>query len=381
MESRELYVHASAFARVWACPASLRLEDGLPNEANMASERGEYLHRIMETGLNPDIVAELTDEEKQGLKYVYERLAEIEHNHGEVLEEKKELALEYKDKQGNKLLSGRIDKVYIVEDGIDIIDYKFGTLSVESAEKNLQLACYAFLYVTNNPELANNARVRVHIIAPFAIGKKYSTAFYTVEEIRDIIGTQIIEAIHRAKAENASFASDVGEHCRYCRAIGICPKQKENAEIVVAEGENMLKQGDFAITQDNALEIFEQLEEWNKRKFQAEKHVEKVRENLEKYVNESKDERFEWKQGARVIQYTAKDVYSYFKQLIPPDKFIDFCKPQVMKLVEYVSGLSRRSKTQEKKELDEALLSAGVGVNYNKSKLILKKQRKRKEER
>ena len=280
MESRELYVHASAFARVWACPASLRLEDGLPNEANMASERGEYLHRIMETGLNPDIVAELTDEEKQGLKYVYERLAEIEHNHGEVLEEKKELALEYKDKQGNKLLSGRIDKVYIVEDGIDIIDYKFGTLSVESAEKNLQLACYAFLYVTNNPELANNARVRVHIIAPFAIGKKYSTAFYTVEEIRDIIGTQIIEAIHRAKAENASFASDVGEHCRYCRAIGICPKQKENAEIVVAEGENMLKQGDFAITQDNALEIFEQLEEWNKRKFQAEKHVEKVRENL-----------------------------------------------------------------------------------------------------
>ena len=63
----------------------------------------------METGLNPDIVAELSDEEKQGLKYVYERLSEIEHNHGGVLEEKRELALKYKDKQGNKLLTGRID--------------------------------------------------------------------------------------------------------------------------------------------------------------------------------------------------------------------------------------------------------------------------------
>lgn len=373
MENKELYAHASAFARVWACPASLRLEDGLPSEASAASEHGEYLHGIMETGLNPDIVSSLSDEEKQGLKYVYERLAEIEHNNGIALEEKRELALEYKDKQCNKLLSGRIDKVCITEDGIDIIDYKFGTLSVESAEKNLQLACYAFLYVANNPELAGNTRVRVHIIAPFAIGKKYSTAFYTVEEIRDIIGVQIIEAIHRAKAENAPFASDVGEHCRYCRAIGICPKQKENAEIVVAEGENTLRQGEFAITQDNAMEVFKQLEEWNKRKLQAEKHVEKVRENLERYVNESKDERFEWKQGVRVIQYTAQDVYSYFKQLIPPDKFIDFCKPQVAKIVDYVSGLSRRSKAQEKKDLDEALLNAGVEVKYNKSKLILKK--------
>lgn len=373
MENKELYAHASAFARVWACPASLCLEADCPNISTESSEHGEYLHGIMETGLNPDIVSNLSDEEKQGLKYVYERLAEIEHNNGAVLEEKRELALEYKDKQGNKLLSGRIDKVYIVEDGIDIIDYKFGTLSVESAEKNLQLACYAFLYVANNPELADSTRVRVHIIAPFAIGKKYSTAFYTVKEIRDIIGTQIIEAIHRAKAGNARFASDVGEHCRYCRAIGICPKQKENAEIVVAEGENTLKRGDFAITKDNALEVFKQLEEWNKRKLQAEKYVEKVRENLERYVNESKDERFEWKQGARAIQYTAQDVYNYFKQLIPPDKFIDFCKPQVAKIVDYVSGLSRRSKAQEKKDLDEALLSAGVEVNYNKSKLILKK--------
>lgn len=127
MENKELYAHASAFARVWACPACLRLEDGLPSEANAASEHGEYLHGIMETGLNPDIVSNLSDEEKQGLKYVYERLAEIEHNNGVVLEEKRELALEYKDKQGNKLLSGRIDKVYITEYGIDIIDYKFGS--------------------------------------------------------------------------------------------------------------------------------------------------------------------------------------------------------------------------------------------------------------
>ena len=372
-ENKELYAHASAFARVWACPASLRLEADCPNISTESSEHGEYLHGIMETGLNPDIVAELSDEEKQGLKYVYERLAEIEHNNGIVLEEKRELALEYKDKQGNKLLSGRIDKVYITEDGIDIIDYKFGTLSVESAEKNLQLACYAFLYIANNPELADNARVRVHIIAPFAIGKKYSTAFYTAEQIRDFIATNLIDMIHIARREDAPFAADVGEHCRYCRAIGICPKQKENAELVVAEGENTLKQGDFAITQDNAMEVFKQLEEWNKRKLQAEKYVEKVKENLERYVNESKDERFEWKQGARVIQYTAQDVYNYFKQLIPPDKFIDFCKPQVAKIVDYVSGLSRRSKAQEKKDLDEALLNAGVEVNYNKSKLILKK--------
>lgn len=373
MKNKELYAHASAFARVYACPASLGIEADCPNISTESSEHGEYLHGIMEHGLNREIVQELSEEDRNAITFVYERLAEIERNNGEILEEGRELSLEYKDKHGNKLLSGRVDKVYKSTSGIDIIDYKFGRVSVESAENNLQLACYAFLYVANSPELSDKTRVGVHIIAPLALGKKYSTAFYTVEEIRDIIGAQIIEAIHIARATNAPFASDVGEHCRYCRAIGICPKQRENAEIVVAEGARTLRQGDFAITQDNALEVFKQLEEWNKRKLQAEKYVEKVKENLERYVNDSKDERFEWKQGARAIQYTAQDVYNYFKQLIPPDKFIDFCKPQVMNLVEYVSGLSRRSKAQEKKELDEALLSAGVEVKYNKSKLILKK--------
>lgn len=109
-EGKELYARASAFSRVWACPASLRLEDGLPSEASAASEHGEYLHGIMETGLNPDIVSNLSDEEKQGLKYVYERLAEIEHNNGIALEEKGSLLLNAKTSRATSCFLGELTR-------------------------------------------------------------------------------------------------------------------------------------------------------------------------------------------------------------------------------------------------------------------------------
>ena len=59
MKNKELYAHASAFARVYACPASLGIEADCPNISTESSEHGERLHGIMEHGLNREIVQEL----------------------------------------------------------------------------------------------------------------------------------------------------------------------------------------------------------------------------------------------------------------------------------------------------------------------------------
>ena len=376
-------IHASSFGRVYACPASARMELQYESKSTPDSERGERLHGIMERGgLTPEVAEALNPDDREAIANASAKISEIIQNFGldapdtEVIRERH---LEYCER-GEKILSGRVDQILYSpsNNSTDIIDYKFGSVSVEDAESNKQLACYAVLWEHEKGEALNAKHViRVHIIAPCAIGKKYSVAEYRVDDIRSLWKPAIIEVCQYARgASEARLADDVGEYCRYCKAMADCPKQRHNVEVVLHAGDE-LNGGKLEITRDNAIDIFNQLSEWNKRRLIAEKCVDAIKANLEAYVNESGDERFDWKAGAKSINYTANAVYGYYQQLIPADKFVDFCKPNITQIIDFVSKASKTPKAQCKRELDDAIVAGGATFRQNKPSLILKQDNRK----
>ena len=102
-------IHASKFARVYACPASGKLEQEYPNKSSEAAERGSLLHEVMERNLDY-ADAKLTEEEIEAIEFVKAKLAEIKSKY-EVESEFNEMPL-----RGDFVdftLSGRIDKVIV----------------------------------------------------------------------------------------------------------------------------------------------------------------------------------------------------------------------------------------------------------------------------
>jgi serine/threonine protein kinase len=89
-------------------------------------------------------------------------------------------------------------------------------------------------------------------------------------------------------------------------------KQNKNAmEIVNMDKNAQIQQRVITeITVDNALEVYNMLEDWNKKKLQAEKHIDAIKYQFEKYCEQSKDERFEKKTGAIMKEYDVQAVFS-----------------------------------------------------------------------
>ena len=343
-------ITSSIFERINKCPASWTLSKDLPPlPPSKDSERGERLHLATENLIK----------KKLGLDFSEFSLLdcpEIEYSikaSDKVLELIEEDGLAefhfeermYYPSEGNCLLSGKFDFMGVSEDGstIHVIDFKFGNIPVAPAWKNLQLMCYAFL---TEDLFSRVERIKVSIIAPCMLKNedRFSTAFYEKSDF-EILRKNIIDVLDRAynnKAEENDYAREIGEFCKYCPAMAICKKQNKNAMDIVNMDKNAQIQQRVIteITVDNALEVYNMLEDWNKKKLQAEKHIDAIKYQFEKYCEQSKDERFEKKTGAIMKEYDVQAVFSYFQNLLSPEMFLKFCKPSLTKIFKEVSKLS-----------------------------------------
>lgn len=362
---------ASSFARVYHCPASFKAENAFPSEDTDDSKRGTLLHDITARFLKGGVFAESarvdydlleSQDDKDAIDFCINESNQIIGDKETIKHIEERIFID-------GLICGQIDRLDIgVEDLTGyIFDWKFGTQAVESAESNFQMMVYALLAFTES-ELES---VSVNIIAPCCqCGKKVSQAIYTRDQY-DMLLHNVKETVRLAKSENAPFAKEVGDYCQFCRAKSVCPTQRKNVEIVLQNAE--LSNAKLEITKDNAVEIFKQLNEWNARKLQAEKCVDAIKDSLAKYVDETKDSRFEWKQGAKRPEYDTSAVYEYYKQLLSPDKFISFCKPTMGKIFEFVGKISGHSAKVEKANFEQAMQDTDAcEISYNKPTLKLK---------
>lgn len=226
---------ASNIHRRAACQGSEKLEAGLPEETSVQAEEGRLLHQYYS---NPKLDRSFLKPHQQELlriagnndEQVFERVTQqFNILSSESFEESYEGALWFHHSEDGPLFPGHFDRMRIyprINFGI-IIDQKFGRLTVEPAEANLQLRAYA--------AMANQERgcteVAVAISQPrLSYEQRLTLAAYNKADI-DASIEQLERIWFDAKNPQAPLrASDSA--CRYCRARSVCPEFAR----VMAEG-------------------------------------------------------------------------------------------------------------------------------------------------
>ena len=230
-DERQDLPSASAYPRDHACPGARNLIRTLPQAVIDAQETdaatsGTRVHAAM-AGELPE--SELTGEEerifgqlKSGEDLIVERCWNAEKEH-EVLTEKRLWAYDL----GQRISSGKPDRVLLAADAAIIIDHKTGRIEAEKADGNLQLRELAVLVWQNFPQVKT---VFVAVNQPW-FDPPVSIAEYGENELRRA-WEELLDDLATCEAPDAPRMP--GEHCRYCPAKGICPEFQASAGAVLA---------------------------------------------------------------------------------------------------------------------------------------------------
>jgi len=240
MTAHSNIIGGSTAGRRIACPGSRILEAAAPEEApSVHAERGTKLHLAIEAMLSgTQLLTDLTDDDLEALQTAYREFnALVDEDTGFALEVK----LPFPGVPG---AFGTIDAV-VFEDRLNrltIIDFKFGRTRV-SAHDNTQLMFYA---CCARHKFGHRGIYNLVIIQPLMHTNGSSSTIGNAE-------LDAFEAkVHAALADDTL---NVGKHCQWCRASGMCPKQQDFARAALKFGENGESLAD-------ALDMIEILEPW-----------------------------------------------------------------------------------------------------------------------
>lgn len=317
----------SSLERRALCPASARLEEGLPETESPYAEEGTMLHKVVAFWINihstaalPPDVAEISIEQREACLRCYE-FAEC------VIQEKAAIHIEQPITLRNwseELLTGTPDIVADDGERLIIIDWKFGRNPVAPASENYQGAGYAAMAM----QKYKRKRATVYFYQPriLACGQYPNSYTFTdcpaiVSNIRDII----------AKCNDPDAPAVSGERqCKYCRAKdhGVCPAVSPMIP-ALADRAQLKSKGFDAMTPEQLAGMWET---W--------KIAQKVGESLEYYIKKTCREhgscgnlRLKTKQGNRQCEKT-EELFAMLDavELVTAEEFMKSCKVSVSSL-------------------------------------------------
>lgn len=203
---------ASGMHRLFMCPGSFMAEQiaGKDDETEFA-RHGTELHAHMEHGTTPE---DPTDAE--AVAWCRETEAALALRWlGDGYESVREQRLWSRGRR----FSGQADDCMFSKDGKTalVIDYKFGRVAVDSAERNHQLAALAVLVRDNYPDVET---VYVSILQPFVSMAEPKVVMFTPEGAA-AADEAINRAIDCAEAPGAVLRPSAVA-CKYCRALATC---------------------------------------------------------------------------------------------------------------------------------------------------------------
>ena len=193
-----------------------------------AAEEGTMLHGCCETGVLPNT---LTEEQRHLVKLCRDYAETLEAGAREVLSEQRlEIC--------GGALFGTADIVVVDADGdAHVVDYKFGRLSVEEAETNLQGWAYAVGVFENRPGIDT---VTVHFLQP----RRDEVSTWTFDRDADypLMGQRIAAVILNAEQNADRPETYVPQHgnCLWCGRKAECPRVAELTAALVAKTHNTL---------------------------------------------------------------------------------------------------------------------------------------------
>ena len=317
----------SSLERRALCPASARLEEGLPETESPYAAEGTMLHSVVAYWMSrrsmqelPPDVPELSVEQLEACRRCYE-FAEC------VIPEKAAIHIEQSINLRNwseELLTGTPDIVADDGESLIVIDWKFGRNPVAPASENHQGAGYAAMSM----QTYKRKRATVYFYQPRILHYGESPNSYTftdcpaiVSNIRDII----------AKCNEPAAPAVSGERqCKYCRAKdhGICPAVSPMIP-ALADRAQLKSKGFDAMTPEQLAGMWET---W--------KIAQKVGESLEYYIKKTCREhgrcgnlRLKTKQGNRQCE-KPEELFAMLDavELVTAEEFMKNCKVSISNL-------------------------------------------------
>ncbi len=247
-------VGGSTAARRLACPGSLELERGVPDEASPYAQEGTALHDCMERLVDEDAqsadhllgemvgsIPALNHEQVGALNWCLEKVNDL------IGADEFDLEV-WGDFPGIADAGGTCDvAIFHKNGGLTLVDYKFGRGVPVDAKANAQGMFYA-LCMLNKYDITEFSEVTFHILQPRLNSHSYDV--WIAEDLYDF-QHRLTRAIEHARPEYVR-----GSHCKFCRGMSRCPAQREQA--VAAYQWGQVAREDLP----SALAIVEEVEEW-----------------------------------------------------------------------------------------------------------------------
>lgn len=232
---------ASNAARWMACPGSIRLSRGRPNNETEYSRIGTAAHTVgamaLERGVDPDMWLGL---EVDGVE-VDEQMVEgvgIYVNHCRTIIDRvgpgnywieKKLSLEAINPPGKMFGTGDFIGYDPVEYLLDVVDYKNGTGVVVEVKDGPQPRYYGLGAVLTLVKDRRVDYVRMTIIQPNAGHPDGVVRSETIDSLQLLeFAGDLMKAAGRTLDPDAPLIP--GKHCRFCPASAICPAQREQVQ-------------------------------------------------------------------------------------------------------------------------------------------------------
>lgn len=248
----------SVMRRRELCPASMRLEEGLPSQTSPDAERGTLIHtRIAEmivegSAKTPSKIGGVTEEINELASMCYDYFLSVAADRTPPEKYETERRLQYLI-NGQVFYFGTADVLILSQDedgkpSAILIDWKTGYKSVDPAQDNLQGAGYALAVMQE----LNLSKCEVHFYNP-TLREESSYTFKDKSALeRYIVG--IYNATQ--KADIQPVPGD--EQCRYCKAFqqATCPAVKKELEVIAETAPTL--EGTIATLPDDHLVEFYQ---------------------------------------------------------------------------------------------------------------------------
>lgn len=233
---------ASTASRWMACPGSVRLSKGIPDYSSEYAQEGTAAHALAELSLRKGVEpitfsgttiegVEVTDDMAEFVSVYVDYCRDLIRGDSAGTWIEKQFTLQHLNPPGP--MFGTADFVAYNDRTreLEIVDLKYGVGVVVDPFENKQLQYYALGAVLSMPQGTPIDEVKMTIVQPRATHRDGVIRSFTMP-FSDLLGftNELMEAARATIAPDAPL--NPGPHCRFCKAAGTCPAQKEQAQQV-----------------------------------------------------------------------------------------------------------------------------------------------------
>lgn len=226
---------ASSASRWIACPPSVRLTEGIPDQTSTFAQEGTDAHELCAYLVEKALGRKARDP-TAGLEYYSEEMQECAEEYRNYVLGQIEIA-KSRSPDPLVLIEQRLNFARWVPDGfgtgdcvivadglLQVIDYKHGLGVLVSAEHNAQMMCYALGALDMFEELYDVENITMTIFQPRR--SNISTFEMNKDELLDWAEKELAPKAQLAYKGQGEMQS--GKHCQFCKLKAVCRKRAED---------------------------------------------------------------------------------------------------------------------------------------------------------